>query len=249
MWPSGGRTQLEVRLFAENDETVVEQIFTLERDETGRLRLVYDFQPMGPVGRLAATTENGQAVPVEYRFLDGEVTYRAAYPLEPANYETFDGNLVWDRGPGRTVIGGLPFDDRRTLPLLLLLADPRPIGPDCVEAAAPVDAAALALSIGSDPDFEATTAPAAVTIGGIPALQLDVLVKQHASRCWTGSSGGHHVLFNETPVSDDQVVRLYLLDLPGGSARVLAIVLFNADLDQALESAAPIVDSIEFHTR
>jgi hypothetical protein len=77
-----------------------------------------------------------------------------------------------------------------------------------------------------------------------------MLVKQNASWCWTDSYGlSHHVLFKETPVSDDQLVRLYLLDLPGGSARVLAIVIFNADLDQALELAAPIVDSIEFHTR
>ena len=45
--------------------------------------------------------------------------------------------------------------------------------------------------------------------------------------------------------------RLYLLDLPGGSARVLAIAVIT-DVDSfetVLESAAPIVDSIEFHAR
>ena len=46
VWPEGGM-QFEVRLFAENDETVVEQVFSLERDETGRLRLVYDFRRRG----------------------------------------------------------------------------------------------------------------------------------------------------------------------------------------------------------
>jgi hypothetical protein len=251
VWPSG-EMQLEVRLFAENDATVVEQLFFLERDETGGLRLVHDFQPMGREGPLPATTENGEAVPVEYRFLDGEVSYRAAYPFKPADYQLFvDGDYyAWDRRPERTAIAGLPFVDRRALPLLLLLADPRPIGPDCVEAPAPVDAAALAQSIRSDPDFEATP-PVAVTIGGIPTLQIDLLVKQNANWCWRPSDGeaSHHALFKDTPVADDQLVRLYLLDLPGASDRVLAIVLFNADLEQALEFAAPIVDSIEFHTR
>jgi hypothetical protein len=189
---------------------------------------------------------------VEYSVLDGQMTYRAAYPFKPADYQleaSDDTNDAWNRGPDRTAIVGRPFVDRRAIPLLLLLADPRPIGPDCVEAPVPVDAAALARSIRSDPDFEATS-PVAVTIDGIPALQIDLLVKQHASWCWTDTYGvSHHVLFNETPVSDDQLVRLYLLDLPGGSARVLAIVIFNADLDQALALAAPIVDSIEFHAR
>ena len=252
VWPSGQMQLLAVRLFAENDGTVVEQLFTVERDETGRLRLVYEFQPMGPEGPLPATTENGEAVLVEYSVLDGQVTYRAAYPFKPADYQleaSDDTNDAWNRGPDRTAIVGRPFVDRRAVPLLLLLVDPVPIGSGCEEAPAPVDAAALARSIRSDPDFEATS-PVAVTIDGIPALQIDLLVKQHASWCWTDTYGvSHHVLFNETPVSDDQLVRLYLLDLPGAPARVMAIVLFNADLDQALELAAPIVDSIEFHAR
>jgi hypothetical protein len=65
-------------------------------------------------------------------------------------------------------MGGLPFH-KRNLPLLLFLADPRPIGPGCEKAPAPADAEALARSIRSDSDLEATT-PEAVTIGGIPAL-------------------------------------------------------------------------------
>lgn len=47
-------------------------------------------------------------------------------------------------------------------------------------------------------------------------------------------------------------MRLYLLDLPGGSARTLAIAIVasapNFDqLDQVVEAAAPILDSFEFH--
>jgi len=173
VWPSGWM-RFEVRLFAKNGETVVEQLFSLERGGAGRLRLVYDFQPTGPAGPVPATTENGKAVPVEYGFLDGEVTYRAAYPFEPS----LD---AWDRGPNRTAIVGLRFH-KRILRLLLFLADPRPIGPGCEEAPAPADAEALARSIRTDPDLEAT-APVAVTIGGAPALQIDVMLAPGASSC------------------------------------------------------------------
>ena len=99
-WPEG-RMQVELRLFAENGATLVEQVFSVGRDETGRLRLAYDFQP---------TTENGEAVPVEYAFLDGAVTYGAAYPLEPSQ----DGFRDRDR---LAIEGLLPDDDapRRAL--------------------------------------------------------------------------------------------------------------------------------------
>lgn len=100
--------------------------------------------------------------------------HRAAYPFEPS----LD---AWDRGPNRTAIVGLRFH-KRILRLLLFLADPRPIGPGCEDAPAPGDAEALARSIRSDPDLEAT-APVAVTIGGAPALQIDVMLAPRASSC------------------------------------------------------------------
>ena len=45
--------------------------------------------------------------------------------------------------------------------------------------------------------------------------------------------------------------RLYLLDLPGGSTRVLAIAIMSDEdsFERALELTAPIVDSIESHAR
>jgi len=239
VWPDGWM-QFVVRLFAENGETVVEQVFSLQRDETGRLRLLYDFEPYrtGPVPR---TTENGKAVPVEYGFLDGEVTYRAAYPWGP-------GLDMWDHGPDWTTITGA-----HSKRLLLILADPRPIGPGCVEAPAPADAEALARSIRSDPDLEAN-APVAVTIGGTPALQIDVQMAPGASSCaleMPGLSGTSPLLLKYTPLDRGQWARLYLLDLPGGSARVLAIAILDQqpDFERALELTAPIVDSIEFHAR
>lgn len=248
-WPLGA-TRLQVRLFTGADETVVEQRFSLERDEAGRLRIVFDFVPTAGDERVPATTENTNPVPEAYSFLGGAVTYRAAHPYEPGDYPLGGDTVAWERGPDRVaIIGGAPLPDQRSIPLLLLLADPRPVGPglDCEVAPTPGDAAALASSVVSDPDFDAT-APMAVTIGGVPALQIDLVVKQNASWCWAPPGGGlsHHALFEGTPMSDDQLLRLYLLDLPGEPARVLAIVIFNADLEQALALATPIVESIEF---
>jgi hypothetical protein len=44
-------------------------------------------------------------------------------------------------------------------------------------------------------------------------------------------------------------MRLYLVDLPGGSARILsiAIVATETSFDRVVESAEPILQSIEFH--
>jgi hypothetical protein len=44
-------------------------------------------------------------------------------------------------------------------------------------------------------------------------------------------------------------MRLYLVDLPGGSARILsiAIVAPETSFDRVVESAEPILQSIEFH--
>jgi hypothetical protein len=45
-------------------------------------------------------------------------------------------------------------------------------------------------------------------------------------------------------------MRLYLVDLPGGSARILSIVISapESDFESVLEQAAPILDSFEFHS-
>jgi hypothetical protein len=51
------------------------------------------------------------------------------------------------------------------------------------------------------------------------------------------------------PVPGDRM-RLYLVDLPSGSARILsiAIVASESDFDGVVESAQPVVDSFEFHS-
>ncbi len=223
VWPNGDM-RFVVRLFAEDGATVVEQVLSYDEVGADGMRLVYD---LGYGETAPNTLENGDFVPVEYAYLDGLVTFRAAYPLGPSQEEERTSDWL-------AISGQLPFDDapRR---ILAFMADPRPIGPGC-GAPAPADADALARSIAADPSF-AGAAPAAVTIGGRSGLQMDGVV---ALRTSCG------VLLE--PVGGR--ARLYLFDLPGGSARVLGIAI-SADLDSfetVLEWAMPIVDSIEFHT-
>jgi len=203
--------------------------------------------PPGSVRPQSSLEEVPQAedpVLVEYGFLDGVVTYRAADPLAPSQDGYGDGSRL-------AIVGLLPDDDvpRR---VLLMLADPRPIGPGCAEGPAPADAEALARTIGSDPDFEAS-APVAVAIGGISALQMDVLLEPGATSCpWSefDMSATSPLLLQHAPVfAGADRARLYLLDLPEGPARVLALAVITDEdsFDALLEHAAPIVDSIEFH--
>ncbi|HET7237023.1 MAG TPA: hypothetical protein VFK59_11410, partial [Actinomycetota bacterium] len=231
-WPEGSM-RIKVRLSAEKGKTMVEQLFSLERDRSGSLRLVYDFEP---------TIENGEAVPVEYGFLDGLVTFRAAAPFKPSQ----DGH------PDRLAIAGrLPGDDVRRR-VLVFMADPRPIGPDCEQLPAPADAEALARSLRSNPDVQAN-APVAVTIGGIPALRMDVSLVPGASLCaWEMPGLSAATPLEPLPFAPVGLARIYLLDLPEGSgARVLAIATITDEdsFDAVLEFAEPIVDSIAFHPR
>jgi hypothetical protein len=205
--------------------------------------------PAGSIEPLSSVDEVPQAtepVPAEYRFLDGVVTYRAADPLAPSQDGYGDGD--------RLAIAGILPDDDAPRRVLLMLADPRPIGPDCEEATAPADAETLAQTIGSDPDFEATD-PVPVTIGGISALQMDVLLAPGATSCpWSEPqmSMTSPLLLAHAPIAAGaDRARLYLLDLPGGAARVLALTTITDEdsFETVLEFAAPIVDSIEIHAR
>jgi hypothetical protein len=222
-WPSG-TMWYEVRLFSRDDETVVAQRFSLERDDAGRWRVVYHFEP---------GTEDGIPVAVTFAFLDGAVTYRARPPFGPSQ----DGYRDRDR---LAIEGLLPHDDapRR---VLVMLADPRPIGPDCSAGPAADDAEALAGIIRSDPDLDATV-PVAVSVGGIPALQVDV-VTRGPNPCFA--------LLEDAPftIGSDRA-RLILLDLPAGStAKVLAIATITDEdsFETVVAAAQPIVDSIEIH--
>jgi hypothetical protein len=53
----------------------------------------------------------------------------------------------------------------------------------------------------------------------------------------------------ERGLASDERMRLYLLDLPGGSAGILAIAIITPEssFERGLEAAAPLVDSFEFN--
>ena len=226
-WPSGAM-RFKVRLFTENDETVVEQWFSLERDGAGsrRLRVVFHFQP---------TTENGRAVPVDLRLpgrhrdlphgiparaepgrVSASVTGSPSTACSPTTTRPAGSPCSWrtlDRS-GRTAWKGRPRPTPMTWRKRIL----------------------------SDPDLE-VTAPVAVTIGGRSALQVDVVLVSGSTNCSL-------VLTNAPfPIGSDRA-RLFLVDLPAGSgARVLAIAtITDADsFETVLGFATPIVDSIEIH--
>jgi len=216
----------------------MEQSFLVDRDEDGRLVLVYGaLDPFKDV----LTTENGGALAEPHEFLDGEVTFAAAWP-----WDYYVGG--WGFTPTMTT---LQFDD--TDQLLAVVADPLPVESGCRQGPAPADAEALARSIRSDPDLEATE-PVAASVGGIEALQMDVVIAPGASVC---DDWGHPQVL--TPNDHDWFgvalehghrMRLYLLDLPEGmSARTLAIAISapEPDFERVMEAAAPVLDSIEFH--
>jgi hypothetical protein len=59
------------------------------------------------------------------------------------------------------------------------------------------------------------------------------------------------VLTEDAWLDQGEGMRLYLLDLPGGSAWTLAIAIAapEPDFEHVVEAAAPIMDSFEFYTR
>jgi hypothetical protein len=241
VWP-GGWSEFEVRLFAADGSTV-EQSFLVERDEDGRLVLVYGaLDPFTEV----LTAENGGALAKPYEFLDGEVTFAAAPP-----WGWYVGG--WGFTPTMTTLQLDDPDEQRFDQLLVVVADPLPVDDGCRKGAAHADAEALTQSIRSDPDLEAT-APVAVSVGGIDAVRMDVTAAPGASVC--KDFQGPLVLAPEdgsgtgATLKQGSRTRLYLLDAPTGSSiRILAIAI-NAperDFEHVMEAAEPILDSFEFH--
>jgi hypothetical protein len=225
VWPTGWM-EFKVRLFAE-DGTVVEQSLAVVRQEDGRLGLVYGF----PQTDEFPTTENGQAVPVPYSALDGEVTFDAAPPW---SYTSHDRTS--------TTLGGVGRGSASQFTMFTVVADPL-TGAGCEAGPAPADAEALVRSIRSNPDLEATD-PVAVSVGGIDALLMDIVAPGQLEV-------GDCFVLEHLWLGQDGRMRLYLLDLPDGmSARILAIAIsaLDSEFEHVVEAATPVLDSFEFHT-
>jgi hypothetical protein len=228
VWPTGYLI-FKLRLFAEGGDTVVEQSFTVYRDGIGRLGLEYFGE---------GTTENGEGVAEPSSMLDGQVTFAAAPPWADRSFIAELGFLQTRSGWGIEIL-------------------PNSLSPhascDDNEGVSP-SAEALVRAIRSDPDLEATV-PVPDQVGGIDALRLDVAAAPRAASCLGDEDP---VQVAPSPYSEGwgliasgHLGRLYVLDLPGGSARTLAILITapEASFDRAVKAAAPVLESFEFPTR
>jgi hypothetical protein len=173
----------------------------------------------------AETTENGQPLVVTYRFFHGLVTFAAADP-----WKTFGGLNDW---------GALSTGDfwSSAEGIELVACPPGP---------ALGNAQALARSIRSDPD-QVATAPADVRVGGAEGLVMDVTIAAQMSVC--GASFPSAEVVTRATLGEGIRMRLYLLDLPAGSATrtvVISIAAPEARFDTVIEAATPIIESIEF---
>lgn len=249
-WPYGGM-DFTVRLFADGGETVVEQAISLDHDgwiESGGL------PPRATLGYFHSareTTENGQPVPVPYEFVLNDQGFEFSYYSNDG-----DGRVTaWAAAPwDRTVHfdAALTLDDQG-LERVVMAADSLQLS--CHPNPAAADAAALAASIQSDPDLVAT-APVEVTIGGIAGLQMDLTLAPAASACPEDRKGNEPMPADRIrgtgfPLELGSRMRLYLVEVPQGSAtRILAfaVVAGEARFDAVMEAAAPIVESVQFHT-
>jgi hypothetical protein len=227
VWPFA-EMEFVVRLYADGGQTVVEQ--PISRDGT-----LYLDAP--------ETTENGQPLGVTYSFFDGEVTFVAADP-----WRTFGGCCS-----GGGAWGALSTEEfwNSTEGIELVACEP---------GLASEDAQALAESIRSDPD-QVATAPAAVRVGGAEGLVMDVTIAAGKARESSFQPSGFVVCGASFPSAEvvtgatlDEGIRmrLYLLDLPEGSATRTMVIAISAPekrFNAATQAAAPIIESIEFHAR
>lgn len=238
-WPYGW-TAFRVRLFA--GDTVVEQLFFTTPD--GGEGLAYQSDGFGT--DIASTTEDGQPIGATYTYFEGDVTVDASHPW--MFHEGWAGGRLIPEGATPTTDGG----ERNDWDALVLVADPVPIETGCQTGSRPADADALVESLRSDADLEAT-APVAVSVGGAEALMMDVVIAAGASVCddvfLRGLARPTQVV-EGLPLAAGDRMRLYVVDVPSGlSMRTLAIAVVAPEsrFESAVEAAAPVVDSIEFH--
>jgi hypothetical protein len=184
------------------------------------------------------STEEGVDGPGTYSMLRREVTFRAAGPWNDHIEAYIDPRLFFLIGPGDASI--------------TVLVNPLPPDTPC-DSRVPPSAEELVQAIRSNPDLEAT-APVTESVGRIEALRMDVVAAPGASIGPCSASTVDVVYVPGRPwggVELGGLGRLYVLDLPGGSARTLAIWINasnGAHFELAVETAAPILDSFEFHT-
>jgi hypothetical protein len=202
----------------------------------------------GPPEHLASpSTEAGVDGPGTFAMLHGEVTFRAAEPWSDHIEAYLDPRLFFLIGPGDD---GAP--DAETA-YIEILVNPLPPETPCDSLRLPPSAEDLVHAIRSTPDLE-TTMPVTERVGGIDAMRMDVVAVPGAP----GLCGGDRVGVVSVPgrgswggIDHGDLGRLFVLDLPGGSARTLAILISAPDaalFERAIDTAAPILESFQFQT-
>jgi hypothetical protein len=229
------------------------------KEELNNYTLVLDpatdrlYDSLGAVWNRGAPPENwagrstvaGADGPGTFSILHGEVTFRATEPWNDHAEAYIDPRLFFLTGPsGRREPAGIS-----------ILVNPLPPETPCDSLRVPASAEELVRAIRSNPDLEAT-APVTERVGGMDALRMDVVAAPGASPGPCSEGGWVPVV--SVPgrgawggVELGRLGRLYVLDLPGGSARTLAILITAPEpalFERAVEAAAPVLDSFEFHT-
>jgi hypothetical protein len=186
------------------------------------------------------STEAGADGPGTFSILHGEVTFRAAEPWTDHIEAYMDPRVFF--------LLMAPAGEAE----LTILVNPQAPEPSCGSVRVPPSAEELVQAIRSNPDLE-TTVPVTERVGRIDALRMDVVAAPGGSIGPCGAVDVDAVSVPGRPwggVGPGDLGRLYVLDLPGGSARTLAILIKApnaASFQQALDAAAPVLDSFEFH--
>ena len=119
-------------------------------------------------------------------------------------------------------------------------------GPACKSGQPAANAEALADEVRSRPDLVAS-APVPVTVAGHQGLSMDITTPPGASTSICADANPRGLV----TLSEGSRMRLYLLDAPEGSSiGILAIGIKapEARFDAVFADAAPIIESLEFHT-
>jgi hypothetical protein len=209
------------------------------------------------------TADNAKASGRRIELLDGEVTFRTT--------ELWEEDNEW-RSISEAPMGpeSLLRHDNASFASVLVVTDPAPLQESCSRSgAAAVSAEVLAGAIRAHPGLSSTE-PVVEQIAGVDALRLDVAPVEGAPTCHGDAflyepppigapdmgvpliTGTHKTYWGQPLVwvaEEGKRMRLYLLDLPGSTARTVAIVIVAAeeDFEAAVEAASPILDSFEFH--
>lgn len=237
-----GREPIDTGLAEEEDGTSYTLVLDLATDRL--------FDNVGVAWHRGATPENGANTTTECEMepqvgspgtcsmLGGEVTFHADRPWNPRGNDSVDPRLFYLPGPDDAAIE--------------ILANPKAQASCDTSLGVPASAEELVRAIRSNPDLDAT-APVGERVGGIDALRLDVAAVPRASTCLTGHVPVVPVAGREPAwggIDPGDRGRFYVLDVPGGFARALVIMITAPEsvFERVVEAAAPVVDSFEFHT-